>query len=137
MTIFHLDTLITSLKDRMQARGLSGRQLAAQAGLQPSAVRDILSGKSKDPGVSKIIALADALQCSVDALLQHIPASPALDTARLAEAIALFEEAATEKPSDTVLKSECIAVLYAQMESLDNAPELVKDALKLALKERH
>lgn len=61
-----------SLPDRvrrlMEAKGLNPHSTAVGSGLGEDAVRDILRGKAKDPGASKVLALAKLLETSVEAL---------------------------------------------------------------------
>jgi phage repressor protein C with HTH and peptisase S24 domain len=61
--------LAKELKRRMAVHGLSQKGLAQRAGLNDTAVRDILSGRSRHPRHDTIQKLADALDCSVAELL--------------------------------------------------------------------
>jgi len=68
------------LAERVQAliasKGLNPHSTAARAGLQEDTVRDILRGKVKDPGASKLWKLAQVLDVSLDTLLSDAPFSP-------------------------------------------------------------
>lgn len=61
--------LKTNLRQKMDEAHLSDIALAKAAGLPRDAVRDIFRGKSSDPGVLKIAAIARQLGCSIEALL--------------------------------------------------------------------
>lgn len=60
--------LVKNIERRMRAAGMTQKGLALKAGLNETAVRDILQGRSKDPQLSTIISLARVLDCPVDAL---------------------------------------------------------------------
>lgn len=62
-------TLAERIKEKMQEQSYSMLSLARAAGLKETAVKDIISGKSKNPGIQKIGKLADALKCSTDWLI--------------------------------------------------------------------
>lgn len=59
------------LKEKMRAQGLSAHSLEQQAGLRASAVQNILSGRSKSPGIDTIAAIAKILECPIDALIKE------------------------------------------------------------------
>ena len=61
--------LAKELKRRMAAYGLSQKGLAQRAGLNDTAVRDILAGRSRHPRHDTIQKLADALDCGVAELV--------------------------------------------------------------------
>lgn len=54
------------LKIRMDLLGMNAFETAKKAGLGESFVRDILRGKSKNPGIDKLEKLAGALETTVD-----------------------------------------------------------------------
>jgi|GEM_PF-4819909 len=53
--------------------GLSRLALAKQAGISHGHLRDVETGRIRDPGVSVVQALAQALGVTVDALLREDP----------------------------------------------------------------
>jgi transcriptional regulator with XRE-family HTH domain len=61
--------LRAQLEERMRKHGLNQRSLALRAGLNATAVRDILKGKSKTPLYSTIQRLATALGCTPEDLM--------------------------------------------------------------------
>jgi transcriptional regulator with XRE-family HTH domain len=63
MIEWNIEAFRRRLIRHMDARQWSARQLARQAGLGQSAVRDLL-GKVSDPRLSTIYRLADALEIS-------------------------------------------------------------------------
>lgn len=52
------------IRERMEVLGKNPSSVALEANLSRSAVRDILSGKAKNPGIMTVYAIADALECS-------------------------------------------------------------------------
>ncbi|MCZ4091673.1 helix-turn-helix transcriptional regulator [Sinorhizobium psoraleae] len=56
------------IKSRMAALGKNPSSVALEAELGRSAVRDILSGKAKNPGYATVAAIARVLDCSVQYL---------------------------------------------------------------------
>ncbi len=67
--------LTREIRRRMDAGGFNQKSLARTAGLNETAVRDILVGKSKHPRHDTVQKLAGALGCSVLDLLE--PGAPA------------------------------------------------------------
>lgn len=64
-----IENLQEQIESRMQDKNLNARELERRAGLKISAVRNILSGQSKNPGIEVIAAVAKLLNCSTDELL--------------------------------------------------------------------
>ena len=64
-----IENLQKQIESRMQDKNLNARELERRAGLKISAVRNILSGQSKNPGIEVIAAVAKLLNCSTDELL--------------------------------------------------------------------
>lgn len=63
-----MDDLVTEklkerIRERMNVLGKNPSSVALEANLSRSAVRDILSGKAKNPGIVTIYAIARALEC--------------------------------------------------------------------------
>lgn len=69
------ETLIGNLKRLMAAQGLNPHTLTAAAGTNPTAVYDILSGKSRSPKVETVAKLASALGTDVSTLIEEPGAS--------------------------------------------------------------
>jgi transcriptional regulator with XRE-family HTH domain len=63
------EALKERIKERMEKLGKNPSSVALDAGLSRSAVRDILSGKAKNPGIITIHQIADALECSYNYLM--------------------------------------------------------------------
>ena len=57
--------LQSELRRRMLAQGFNQKSLARNAGLNETAVRDILKGRSRSPRIDTLEALARTLSCSV------------------------------------------------------------------------
>ncbi len=66
-----------SIRRMREAAGLSGNALAKAAGISQGHLWNIESGRSRDPGVSVVVAIARSLNVTVDALLGTPPAAPA------------------------------------------------------------
>ena len=64
-----IETLQEQIKTRMEDKKLTARDLERDAGLKISAVRNVLNGYSKNPGIEFIVAISKLLDCSVDELL--------------------------------------------------------------------
>jgi phage repressor protein C with HTH and peptisase S24 domain len=84
--------LVGRLKARMAEAGLKQKNLALQAGLNETAVRDILIGKSRNPQYKTLSALARVLGCEVAELTgepaarrRRRDAAPAAPTAQVIE----------------------------------------------------
>ena len=90
---------------RMKAHDLSIMALETKAGVKPHAVRNILTGKSKNPSAVNLQAIADVLGCSVKDLLaaptvlQKEDEHPSLD------------ELLQEKHANLPLMTDCVKVI--------------------------
>ncbi len=75
--------LTREIRRRMEDGGFNQKSLARAAGLNDTAVRDILIGKSKNPRHDTVQKLADVLGCSMLDLLEpgRPPTAPAPSTA--------------------------------------------------------
>ncbi len=62
--------LAREIRRRMEAGGFNQKSLARAAGLNQTAVRDILIGKSRHPRHDTLEKLAASLECSVIDLLE-------------------------------------------------------------------
>lgn len=63
------ERLILKIKEKMDSQHLTVHALEKEAGLKPQAVRNILWGKSKNPGAAVLKGIAKVLNCSIDELL--------------------------------------------------------------------
>jgi transcriptional regulator with XRE-family HTH domain len=63
------DTLGDRIRDARLRYGMSQAELARRIGISSTALNQIESGKTPDPGVSRIIGIARVLGVSTDALL--------------------------------------------------------------------
>lgn len=66
--------LVENIRLLMDKRGISASRLAELAGLNPTAVYDILSGKSRNPRLDTIHKIATALTVPVYMLLEPLTA---------------------------------------------------------------
>jgi transcriptional regulator with XRE-family HTH domain len=104
---------------RMKAKDLSIMSLETKAGVKPHAVRNILTGKSKNPSAVNLQAIADVLRCSVKDLLT----APTL----LEEEVThpSLEDLLQEKYANLSLMGDCIAAIE---ETLKNKHKTVTNA---------
>lgn len=65
-----LDTLTSRLKDLMREKGVKAAPLARSANLNESAVRDILRGRSKNPGIVTLQKIASVMDLRPSALYE-------------------------------------------------------------------
>lgn len=65
----YIDNLQEHIKSHIKENDISAKALEREAGLKESAVKNILSGRSNNPGLEVIVAIAEALNCSVDELI--------------------------------------------------------------------
>jgi len=65
--------LIKNIKDRVSESHIPVSVLERRAGLKPSALRNILHGRSKNPTIETVSQLANQLGCSVEDLLGLTP----------------------------------------------------------------
>jgi|GEM_PF-5722171 len=54
------------LKEKINEAGHSIQALERQAGLKPSAIQNIIAGKSRNPKIETLHAIAQILDCSVE-----------------------------------------------------------------------
>lgn len=59
------------IRERMDALGMNPSSVSLEAGLSRSAVRDILSGKAKNPGMMTLHSIARVLKCSDNYLMGY------------------------------------------------------------------
>ena len=64
-----IEILQEEIQVRMEDKNLTASELEKKAGLKMSAVRNILTGKSNNPGIEVLSAIARLLSCSVDELI--------------------------------------------------------------------
>ncbi len=64
--------IASQIKNRLLERGMSAHALEKHAGLKSSAVQNILNGRSKNPSITIIQAIAQALDCSVHDLIGEV-----------------------------------------------------------------
>lgn len=68
-----MSKLITNIERRMRMTGNTQKSLALRAGLNETAVRDILKGRSKDPQFSTLNGISRVLGCAVEELFLEPP----------------------------------------------------------------
>jgi transcriptional regulator with XRE-family HTH domain len=60
-----------NLRHQIEEKKISVHSLEKRAGLKPSAIQNILRGKSKRPAAELLFAIAKELDCSVEQLIQE------------------------------------------------------------------
>lgn len=68
--------LAQQIEFRLKAFGLSVKKLERIANLKANAVKNILLGRSQNPNVYTIVAIAKALNCNLYELLGELPPEP-------------------------------------------------------------
>lgn len=63
------NNLQENLRSRIKASGMSTPEIVQKAGLNISAVKNILSGRSTNPSGNTLIGLSQALGCSIEELI--------------------------------------------------------------------
>lgn len=63
--------LITQIRNKMNEKKISVHALEKQAGLKSSAIHNILYGRSKNPSIKVVQAIAHALECDISELLEE------------------------------------------------------------------
>lgn len=66
-----MNKLSQKIKEKMIERNLSAHLLEKRAGLKPSAVQNIIYGRSKNPSIALIKAIANVLNCTVEDLISE------------------------------------------------------------------
>lgn len=80
--------MLARIRTQMEALGLTQKELAKRAGLNETYIRDLLEGRSQDPKLSKIQAVATALGKTLSWLVDGtdtadvVSIMPALDAKR-------------------------------------------------------
>jgi DNA-binding Xre family transcriptional regulator len=67
-----MNPIARNIDARMKANAISITGLEAKAGLKPHSVRNIVTGKSKNPSAINLQAIADVLGCTVKDLLSPL-----------------------------------------------------------------
>lgn len=68
-----MNALQENLKRHLEEKKISANALEKRAGLKPSAVQNILQGKSKRPAAELLQAIASELDCAIEDLLVEEP----------------------------------------------------------------
>jgi transcriptional regulator with XRE-family HTH domain len=98
------------IRAEMEAQGLNPKTLSKKASLSETYVRDLLEGRSQDPKLSKIQAVADALGKSLAWLTdgqdsaEVVSIMPSLDKARRAQLTEYARFLAAQAKSDSSKK---------------------------------
>lgn len=64
-----ITTLQEQIQNRMEKKNLTAHGVERKAGLKTGAVQNILIGRSNNPGIEALSAIAKLLDCSVDELI--------------------------------------------------------------------
>ena len=105
-----MNIIAQNIDARMKADGLNIMFLEAKAGLKPHAVRNIVTGKSKNPSAVNLHAIADALGCSVKDLLETPKALHQEDSPPS------VEEILQDPHVSSLLMGECVQVVEALLQ---------------------
>lgn len=58
-----------NIKERIKRKGITVAEVERRAGLNKTTIQNIVLGRSKNPGIEIISALAKELECSIDELI--------------------------------------------------------------------
>lgn len=97
------------IEARMKAHNLSIMDLEAKAGVKPHAVRNILTGKSKNPSAVNLQAIADVLGCSVKDLLTP-------PSVFQKEEVKSLDDLLEEQHGNSALMRECVAFIEESLQ---------------------
>ena len=116
----------TALRSARERAGWSREALAFYSGVSWSAIAQIESGRRKDVRLTSLLALADALQVSVDHLTGRATVSvpPFQHSALIYESDEQFVAAAAPFVTQGTGRSECVIAITAKKEA-----DLLHDAL--------
>jgi transcriptional regulator with XRE-family HTH domain len=133
---------VRNLRRLMDEQGMNPRSLSLRAGLNATAVRDMIEGRSRSPRYDTVQAMADALQTTPAILMSSEKTAAEIaakgdafgrDIELLTEVIARLQETAEEmgrdlSPRDLAAMS---ATLYRRLlESGDGTPKKMRAVLK-------
>ncbi len=68
--------LSTKIREIIKEKGISAHALEKMAGLKPSAIQNILYGRSKNPSLATLSAIAQTLGCTLSSLIEDAGISP-------------------------------------------------------------
>jgi len=74
-TIASVEEIIGSIDARRQTAGVSKAELARRAGMNPAALRRLLTSGAGNPTLSTVIGLMDALGMRLQVVVLHAPSS--------------------------------------------------------------
>lgn len=123
---------VTTLRAIMEARGYNPRNLSLRAGLNATAVRDILEGRAKYPRYDTIEALSKALTLTPDQLMNG-KSRDLLRTEKMSKAEKEAQPAHTQKtPASTenILETDDLELLTDIISQLQEVADEYKQALK-------
>ena len=60
-----MSDLKTRIKDKLSQKNISASALEKKAGIRPSTLQNILQGRSKNPSIDVLQAVARSLSCTV------------------------------------------------------------------------
>lgn len=110
-----MNPIAQNIDARMKASNLSIMALETKTGLKPHAVRNIVTGKSKNPSAVNLQAIADALGCTVKDLLT-------LPSGIQQEKPKSLEDVLQESHRNSPLMEECVHVVDKLLQKAHKSP---------------
>ncbi len=104
-------SLAQLLQTKMDALGISISELEKKAGLKTNAVRNIVTGRSKNPNISTLKALANILECDFTDLLGESDNSDSVASV-------------TAKIQDPILYTKIVELVLKEFYKKDRAPTI-------------
>lgn len=111
-----MQSLSKKIKERIHEKGLSTHALEKRAGLKPSAVQNILYGRSKNPSITIIQAIAHALGCKITDLIEDDMAASSLTKKENASFPSFQREEREAKDWDQNLYLQCFQEVNTLLE---------------------
>jgi DNA-binding Xre family transcriptional regulator len=129
-----------NLKYQLAEKNMSANSLEKKAGLKPSAVQNILQGKSKRPAAELLLAICEELNCSIEDLVNDEPVkhktsgpskgwSPSLYMDALKKIQLALNEKKIEATKQETLELVDELYLYSRQGSLPSADKRFADWL--------
>ena len=120
-----MSAIRSHIKSKMEEKGISAHALEKMAGLRQSAVQNILYGRSKNPSIQILQAIAHALDCTVSDLIAEEESFIRTQTSA-----STTSSKTSNAPWNCKLYIDCLGVVYRllnKQEPVELNKELILD----------
>ncbi len=126
----YIDNLQEQIKTRVKDKELTIAELERQSGLKVGAVLNIMNGRSANPGIEFVAAIAKTLNCSVDELIKSTTSA-----SRLQQTTELNEDTHNNKPVawNAELYKDCTNKVEDYLKSKNLKPDSMPDSEKILI----